>query len=98
MKTVQSVARAPSVRSRAGVVTVKLQSRVDKLNVMHSKRKLRYTEAYYDVYIDEQEHHFQQRLEHKIQMLVENLQHGAASGVPAMHYGTYNRRRQHNRQ
>ena len=106
---VQSVSREPSVRNRAGVLSVKLRSRNEAEQVMRNKMKLRYTERYYDVYIDSQHTSQQRRIENKFKMLMD-LQNDRSYGykdsgrntqdnaIPHHHRSIYHNRRQIHRQ
>ena len=75
---VKTVIRAPSVNSRAGVLTIELHSSDDLRRVMQSKMKLRNHRRYYDVYIEENDHHRESMIDEKIKMLVESIQCGSS--------------------
>ena len=66
---VLDVHRAPSVSNNAGVLTIELSPH-DKEQVLKHKRKLRFNEKYYDVYIDSTTTHIQQRIEEKFKLLM----------------------------
>ena len=54
---VKTVIRAPSVNSRAGVLTIELHSSDDLRIVMRNRMTLRNHRRYYDVYIEENDPH-----------------------------------------
>ena len=72
---VKTVTRAPSANNRAGVLTVDLNSRDDVIKVMQSKMRLRNHHTYYEVYIEEKDHHRDSRIEEKFRMLMDNMQY-----------------------
>ena len=76
---VLDVHRAPSVSNNAGVLTIELSSPHDKEQVMKHKRKLRFTEKYYDVYIDSTNTHIQRRIEEKFKILMNYIHDGGRS-------------------
>ena len=49
----KTVDRTRSISNNAGVITLGLRSEAEKEQVMRFKHKLRYTDSYYDVYIDD---------------------------------------------
>ena len=91
--TIKSVTREPSLYNRAGVMTIELHSNDDKMLMVTNKWKLRRTEKYYDVYIEDGNSSTNNRLEKRLQMLVQNVQHGLANiSVPPHRYGRYHKR------
>ena len=90
---IQSVSRKPSLYNRAGVMTIQLLSNDDKMLMMTNKWKLRRTENYYDVYVEDSKPPINSRIERKIQMLVHNVQSKLANiTVPSYSYGRNNDR------
>ena len=59
----KTVDRARSINNNAGVITLGLRSEAEREQVMRSKHKLRYTDSYYDVYIDDG---VEQRIQQKL--------------------------------
>ena len=90
---IQSVSRKPSLYNRAGVMTIQLLSNDDKMLMMTNKWKLRRTENYYDVYVEDSKPPINSRIERKLQMLVHNVQSELANiTVPSYSYGRNNDR------
>ena len=90
---IQSVSRKPSLYNRAGVMTIQLLSNDDKMLMMTNKWKLRRTENYYDVYVEDSKPPINSRIERKIQMLVHNVQSELVNiTVPSYSYGRNNDR------
>ena len=87
---IQSVSRKPSLYNRAGVMTIQLLSNDDKM-LMTNKWKLRRTENYYDVYVEDSKPPINSRIERKLQMLVHNVQSELANITdPSYSYGRNN--------
>ena len=88
---IQSVSRKPSLYNRADVMTIQLLSNDDKMLMMTNKWKLRRTENYYDVYVEDSKPPINSRIERKLQMLVHNVQSELANiTVPSYSYGRNN--------
>ena len=69
--TIKSVTREPSLYNRAGVMTIELHSNDDKMLMVTNKWKLRRTEKYYDVYVEDGNSSTNNRQEKRLQMLVQ---------------------------
>ena len=72
--SVKSIQRAPSVYNRAGVLTVELHSKDDKMKILANKSKLRQSIDYYNVYLENTNSAVDMRIEEQIKMLVNNVQ------------------------
>ena len=72
--SVKAIQRAPSVYNRAGVLTVELHSKDDKMKILANKRKLRQSIDYYNVYLENTNSAVDMRIEEQIKMLVNNVQ------------------------
>ena len=79
--SVKSIQRAPSVYNRAGVLTVELHSKDDKMKIIANKSKLRQSIDYYNVYLENTNSAVHMRIEEQIKMLVNNVQN-----VPSYQY------------
>ena len=75
----KTVDRARSIYNNAGIITLGLRSEAEREPVMRSKHKLRYTDNYYDVYIDDG---VEQRIKQKLQILM-NTMKGLQQQVPS---------------
>ena len=99
--SVKSIQRAPSVYNRAGVLTVELHSKDDKMKILANKSKLRQSIDYYNVYLENTNSAVDMRIEEQIKMLVNNVQNAPSFQYPrASKYTTSRARnnRYHNTQ
>ena len=99
--SVKAIQRAPSVYNRAGVLTVELHSKDDKMKILANKSKLRQSIDYYNVYLENTISAVDMRIEEKIKMLVNNVQNAPSFQYPrASKYTTSRARnnRYHNTQ
>ena len=99
--SVKSIQRAPSVYNRAGVLTVELHSKDDKMNILANKSKLHQSIDYYNVYLENTNSAVHMRIEEQIKMLVNNVQNDPSFQYPrASKYTTSHARnnRYHNTQ
>ena len=97
----KSIQRAPSVYNRAGVLTVELHSKDDKMKILANKSKLRQSINYYNVYLENTNSAVDMRIEEQIKMLVNNVQNAPSFQYPrASKYTTSRARnnRYHNTQ
>ena len=97
----KSIQRAPSVYNRAGVLTVELHSKDDKMKILANKSKLRQSIDYYNVYLENANSAVDMRIEEQIKMLVNNVQNAPSFQYPrASKYTTSRTRnnRYHNTQ
>ena len=94
-----AVNRAPSVHNNAGIITVTLSSSHDKELIMRNKRKLKYTDRYYNVYIDSTNTQIYRRIENKFKQLI-NYMHGRERSMGRHEYyrNQYSNRSQYNTQ
>ena len=70
---VEFILRKPSVYNRAGVITIELESKEDKMHIMKNKWKLRQLDKYYDVYINDDCHNNNKKIQQKLHMLVSRM-------------------------
>ena len=99
--SVKAIQRAPSVYNRAGVLTVELHSKDDKMKILANKSKLRQSIDYYNVYLENTNSAVDMRIEEQIKMLVNNVQNAPSFQYPrASKYTTSRARnnRYHNTQ
>ena len=97
----KSIQRAPSVYNRAGVLTVELHSKDDKMKILANKSKLRQSIDYYNDYLENTNSAVDMRIEEQIKMLVNNVQNAPSFQYPrASKYTTSRARnnRYHNTQ
>ena len=80
--SVMSLQRAPSINNMAGIVTVEMHSKDDKVKMLRSKSKLRQSMDYFNVYIEDTNSPVQMRIEQKLQMLMRNVQHASSFQYP----------------
>ena len=80
--SVKSLQRAPSINNMAGIVTVEMHSKDDKVKMLRSKSKLRQSMDYFNVYIEDTNSPVQMRIEQKLQMLMRNVQHASSFQYP----------------
>ena len=80
--SVKSLQRAPSINNMAGIVTVEMHSKDDKVKMLRSKSKLRQSMDYFNVFIEDTNSSVQMRIEQKLQMLMINVQNASAFRYP----------------
>ena len=78
----KSIQRAPSVYNRAGVLTVELHSKDDKMKIIANKSKLRQSIDYQNVYLENTNSAVHMRIEEQINMLVNNVQNAPSFQYP----------------
>ena len=76
--SVISLQRASPINNRTGIVTLKLHSTDDKMQLLRSKSKLRQSMDYFNVYIEDTNSSVQMRIEQKLQMLMRDVQHASS--------------------
>ena len=95
---VKSIQREPSVYNSAGVITIELESKEDKMHIMKNKWKLRQFDKYYDVYINDDCHNNDDnnKIQQKLHMLVSRMtsndyriENSVRPAVPRQRYNLY---------